>query len=110
MLNSSCEYPSCSIELPANGGARRPEKKLTVRSNEPQKNCTGLLLPMKPARNFVNTGSLRETHRQNRSTYSLSYEPCCSSCGNGIGSAISTGVVQIGTSMFASRSALIVAA
>ena len=32
---------------PSRGGARRPEKRVQARSNEPQKKCTGLTLPRK---------------------------------------------------------------
>ena len=43
------------------GGARRPLKRVTARSKLPQKKCTGLHLPRKPARKRSNTGStLRE--------------------------------------------------
>ena len=35
------------------GRRRAPEKRVTARSNAPQKKCTGLLLPMKRPRNCL---------------------------------------------------------
>ena len=44
-------------------GAVRPEKRVTARSNAPQKKWTGLTLPRKAVRNSPNTASIRTSAR-----------------------------------------------
>ena len=44
----------------------RPEKRVTARSNEPQKKCTGLDLPRKPVRKWLITSLSRQQMRQKR--------------------------------------------
>ena len=46
-----------SARRPDACGAGRPEKRVTARSAPPQKKCTGLALPMKPARNAASRGA-----------------------------------------------------
>ena len=80
---------------PGCGGARRPEKRVTARSSAPQNRWTGLTLPMNSERNCSNTRTISISARQNRSTWSRSYDAWTSSSSNGIASGISTGIVQI---------------
>jgi hypothetical protein len=55
------------LGLGVNGGALRPEKRVTARSKLPQKKCTGLHLPMNPVRNLKSTRSAWRRMRQCRS-------------------------------------------
>src|SRR5438874_11161761 len=103
-LETSCEYASSVIESGTPGvlgcaGARRPEKRVTARSKLPQKKWTGLHLPTNCERNRLKTGSQRRRMSQKRCAYSLSYEACCSSSSNRMGSATSTGFELILGSM-----------
>ena len=50
---------------PSRAGARRPLKRVTARSKLPQKKCTGLHFPRKPARNVSKTGAIRRRTRKN---------------------------------------------
>ena len=52
------------VLLPVSGGAARPEKRVTARSNEPQKKCTGLDFAEKRARKMLNTRSACTSWRQ----------------------------------------------
>src|SRR5271154_1821213 len=81
------------------GGAVRPEKRVTARSQLPQKKCTGLALPMKRPRNSLKIESTETRIRQNRLAYSGSYEACVRSFSNPIGFGISTGIGQIFTAI-----------
>src|ERR687897_124375 len=53
--------PGCS-------GAGRPENRVVARSKAPQKKCTGLALPRKPARKRWNRRSACTSASQNRGT------------------------------------------
>ena len=57
---------------PGWAGAGRPENRVTARSNEPQKKCTGLALPTKRPRNSLNTRSTWLSTRQKRLAASAS--------------------------------------
>src|SRR5438094_3315937 len=74
-----------------------------------QKKCTGLHFPQKRDRNSVSTRVDCKSTRQNRFAYSESYDPWISSRSNGIGSAISFGVVSIFTCKLSSSSAFMTA-
>ena len=80
------------------GGAVRPEKRVTARSNEPQKKCEGLVLPRKRARKIVEHAvglhELAPEHIRRRPHRSLRARDPAS---NGIAPSISTGMVQMRT-------------
>src|SRR6516165_10250391 len=76
-------------------GARRPEKRVTARSKDPQKKLTGLALPRKSARNRLMTRCASTSDSQNQRMAAASYASCSSSSANGIasGTSFGTGVI-----------------
>src|SRR5882672_928194 len=84
---------------PGRSGARLPEKRVTARSKLPQKKCTGLHFPTKPARNSWKTFSHTTRILQKRCAYSGSYEACFLSLSKRTGFGTSQGKVQIFTAM-----------
>src|SRR6478752_4448199 len=95
-LLTSWEYASRVIgSAPGFSGALRPENRVTARSKLPQKKCTGLDFPMNCDRKRCRTASTESKMRQNFCTDAASYERCNWSLSKGIGSGISTGIVQM---------------
>src|ERR671932_195840 len=103
---TSCEYDSrVTGSAPSSGGARRPENRVTARSNECQNSCTGLVLPQNHPENSSSTDAAHETACHQRSTNSRSYERCAVSSANGVvRCATPKGCSRIGTSTPAAAS------
>ena len=61
-LYASCATASGRLGTPPGwSGARRPENRVTARSNDPQNRWTGLTLPRNEVRNEEKTRSMRSS-------------------------------------------------
>src|SRR5438132_9693978 len=81
---TSCEYASCVTESALDGGAGRPEKRVTARSKLCQKRWTRLVLPLNQPLNSSNTKSDQSKTRQNQKNTSQSQNACSISSQNSL--------------------------
>src|SRR5438132_14008072 len=100
---TSCEYASCVTESALDGGAGRPEKRVTARSKLCQKRWTGLVLPLNQPLNSSSTESDQSSTRPKRPIAARSHEACSTSSGNGVVIGTPNGCSLISTSTPRSR-------